>query len=74
MVWRESFGLHKEEDDVLRLVMSYCWSGWPEHRSVTGVVKSYSSVSLELMVQKGILMRRESVVISAALCIATDLG
>ena len=46
----EEIRKHKEEDDVLRLVMSYCRSGWPECGAVPGVVKPYYPVSSELSI------------------------
>ena len=63
----EEIRLHQEEDDVLRLVSSYCQTGWPERGATPGVVKPYYPVSSELSVERGILMRGHRLVIPAAL-------
>ena len=65
----EEIRKHQEEDDVLRLVTSYCRSGWPEHGAVPGVVKPYYPVSSKLSIEKGVLMQGLRVVIPAALCV-----
>ena len=63
----EEIQLHQEEDDVLRLVMSYCRSGWPERGATPGVVKPYYPTSSKLSIERGILMCGHRVVIPAAL-------
>ncbi len=58
---------HQEEDEVCQQVATYCQSGWPTKQALAGAVKPYYSVSSELSVQNGLLMRGNRIVIPTAL-------
>ena len=58
---------HQEEDEVCRQVAVYCESRWPSRQVLAGAVKHYYSVASELVVEDGLLMHGNRVVIPASL-------
>ena len=57
----------QQEDEVCQQLKSYCKSGWPEKHKVPVELKQYYSVSSELTIQHGILMRNNRMVIPSSL-------
>ena len=58
----------QEEDEVCKQLKQYCESGWPNKHQVPQILKSYYSVSAELTIQQGLLMRNNRLVIPSSLC------
>ena len=57
----------QEEDEVCKQLKQYCESGWPNKHQVPQILKSYYSVSAELTIQQGLLMRNNRLVIPSSL-------
>ena len=57
----------QEEDEVCKQLKKYCESGWPNKHQVLQILKSYYSVSAELTIQQGLLMRNNRLVIPSFL-------
>ena len=57
----------QDEDEVCQQIRKYCISGWPDKHSVPSTLKPYFSVSSELTVQQGILMRNNRILIPSSL-------
>ena len=57
----------QEEDEACKQLKQYCESGWPSKHKVPQLLKSYYSVSAELTVQQGLLMRNNRLVIPSSL-------
>ena len=53
----------QQEDEVCKQLKQYCQSGWPDKYHVSETLKPYYSVSAELSIQHGILMRNNRIVI-----------
>jgi len=53
----------QQEDDVCKLVMSYCRDGWPTRKQLTGPIRPYGHVSSLLSVEDGFLLRGSRLVI-----------
>ena len=58
---------HQDEDAIVRQHKEYCQSRWPVKGAIPGVLKPYHSVSAQLSVRRGILMRGSRVIIPALL-------
>ena len=58
---------HQEEDAVLRQVSKFCYCGWPDTKNIPNEIKPYHSVSSELSVEKGLLLRGSRIVIPHSL-------
>ena len=58
---------HQEEDAVLRQVSKFCYGGWPDTKIIPNEIKPYHSVSSELSVEKGLLLRGSRIVIPHSL-------
>ena len=52
-----------QQDAVTRQIMTYCTDGWPDKSKLDGAVKPYWTVSGELTVQQGLLMKGSRLVI-----------
>ena len=57
----------QQQDEVCRLVMQYYWSGWPNKKKLPEIMRPYASVSAELSVEKGLLLRGSRIIIPSAL-------
>ena len=57
----------QDEEHTLRLVKTYCQTGWPDRRAMPDLAKPFHSVASELTVEKGLLMRGSRVVIPSTL-------
>lgn len=53
----------QEEDELCTQLKRYCQSGWPDKYQVPQALKPYYSVSAELTIQHGILMRNNRIVV-----------
>ena len=53
----------QDEDQICKLVKSYCLSGWPVRKNLPVELRQFLSVSSELSVQEGILLRGSRLVI-----------
>ena len=59
--------LHQEEDEMCRLIVSYCQLEWPEKHKCPAAVHPYYSVASEISVQQGLLMRGGRIIIPPSL-------
>ena len=57
----------QKKDEVCKILVKYCFDGWPDQHQLTGIMKKYHSVAAELSVQNGLLLRRSRLVIPEAL-------
>ena len=57
----------QEEDEVCRQLKQFCQAGWPDQHEVPEALKPYYSVSAELTIYKGLLMRSNRIVIPSSL-------
>ena len=57
----------QQEDEVCKKLKQYCQSGWPNKHCVPETLKPYYSVSAELTIQHGILMRNNRIVVPSSL-------
>ena len=58
---------HQQEDEVCKQLMSFVINGWPHKSQLKGPVKKYYSVSSELSVIDGLLLRGNRIVVPSAL-------
>jgi len=61
----------QEEDDACRQLKHFCQKGWPDKHEVPEALKPYYSLSSELTVYKGLLMRSNRIVIPS--CLRKDM-
>ena len=54
-------------DEICKRLIQYCQSGWPTKHQVPQPLKPYYSVSAELNIQQGLLMRNNRIVIPSFL-------
>ena len=54
-------------DKVCKQIMRFCQSGWPRKRSLTLEIRPYHTVSSELCIEDGLLMRAGRIVIPSAM-------
>ena len=54
-------------DEICKQLIQYCQSGWPSKHQVPQSLKPYYSVSAELNIQQGLLMRNNRIVIPSSL-------
>ena len=57
----------QEEDVICRKLAEFCRNGWPTRTKCPSMLKPYITVSSELSVKKGLLMRDNRIVIPAEL-------
>ena len=57
----------QEADEVCQQIVEFCQSGWPEKSALPAEVKPYYTVSAELTVQNGLLLRGGRIVIPSPL-------
>ena len=53
----------QEEDEVCQTLVRYCKEGWPDRSLIKGAARLYLTVSAELTVQDGLLLRGTRIVI-----------
>ena len=53
----------QEADGVCQQIVEYCQSGWPQKQALPPEIKPYSSVSSELSIHNGLLLRGSRIVI-----------
>ena len=58
---------HQQEDEVCKQLMSFVINGWLHKSQLKGPVKKYYSVSSELSVIDGLLLRGNRIVVPSAL-------
>ena len=63
----EDIRQHQQQDEVCRLLVCYCQSGWPNKKKLPDIVRPYSSVAAELSVQNGLLLRGCRIVVPTAM-------
>ena len=57
----------QQDDAICKQVISFCEHGWPPKSQVEGPVKKFYSVSAELSVEDGLLLRGSRIVIPSSL-------
>ena len=61
----EDIRQQQQQDDACRLLIRYCQLGWP-NKKLPDIVKPYTSVTAELSVQNGLLLRGCCIVVPTA--------
>ena len=54
---------HQANDAVCQQLSHYCQSGWPERKTLPAEIQPYSSVSSELSVEDGLLLRAPRLIV-----------
>ena len=57
----------QEQDEVCQQLTTYCRNGWPSKTSIPGNLKPYLSISGEITVLDGLLMRGSRIIIPSPL-------
>ena len=63
----EEIRRHQEDDDATQQIAVFCQSGWPDKKSLTANIRSYSPMAAEFSVVNGLLMRGSRIVIPPSL-------
>ena len=57
----------QEDDLVCKQIAEYCQTGWPDKKSVVDAVKPYYTISPEISLHEGLLMRGNRIIIPTSL-------
>ena len=63
----EEIKRQQEEDVVCNQIKRYCREGWPAKQEVAGAVQPYYSVSAEISIANGLLLRGSRIIIPASM-------
>ena len=63
----EEIKRQQEEDVVCNQIKRYCREGWPAKQEVAGAVQPYYSVSAEISIANGLLLRGNRIIIPASM-------
>ena len=63
----EQIRISQESDPACQEIARYCQQGWPEKSEINGPVGRYYSVSSEISIVDGLLMRNELIIIRLVL-------
>ena len=63
----EEIKRQQEEDVVCNQIKCYCREGWPTKQEVAGAVQPYYSVSAEISIANGLLLRGSRIIIPASM-------
>ena len=59
----EDFRTQQQQDEITRQLITYCSEGWPEKSQLPGPLKVYWPERSDLIVQQGLLMKGNRLVV-----------